>query len=221
MTTLRPSVWREAWHLSLSSVRAHRRALLLFIVLVGVCGTYPSDLSAYRDPPVASRWQERLGADGPALAPLADWVEHQGRYIATAAQVILPLALGDRVGLVQLVYSGVATTVTTHGLKRAINEVQAGGTRLGERPSGGRHNMPSGHSSMAGSAVGFIWRRYGLWHLSYLLPILLATMATRVFLSAHTVSAVLAGALVGVVLSYVITTPRRPRASSPLAAPGP
>ena len=221
MTAVRESVWREAWRLSLSSVRAHRRALLLLSVLTVICGAYPSDLSAYRDPPVVSRWQERLGPNGSALAPMADWVEHQGRYISTAAQVILPLALGDRVGLVQLVYGGVVTTIATHGLKRAVNEVQAGGTRLGERPSGGRHNMPSGHSSMAGSAMGFVWRRYGVWHLSYLLPILLATMATRVFLSAHTVSAVLAGALVGVVLSYVITTPRRSRASSPLTVPGP
>jgi membrane-associated phospholipid phosphatase len=63
---------------------------------------------------------------------------------------------------------------------------------------------------MAASALGFLWRRYGVFHTYYLLPLVMATMATRVFLSAHTVSAVLAGALLGFVLAYVMTTPRQP-----------
>lgn len=208
MSADRPSVWRQAWRLSWNSLRAHPRVLALAAVLLLLCGAYPSDLAAYRDPPVAERWQAQLGPEVPPLAPMAQWVEHQGRFVGTAVQVLLPLALGDRVGLVQLLYAGVATTLVTHGLKRSVDAVQVGSTRVGERPHGGRHNMPSGHSSMAGSALGFVWRRYGAWHLVYLLPLLLATMATRVFLSAHTVSAVCAGALIGVVLTYLMTTPR-------------
>lgn len=216
MSALRSSVWRQAWQLSWASVRAHRRVLAVAAVLLLLCGAYPSDLSAYRDPPVAERWQAQLGPEAPPLAPMAQWVEHQGRFVGTAVQVLLPLALGDRVGLVQLLYAGLATTAVTHGLKRSVNALEVAGTRVGERPHGGRHNMPSGHSSMAGSALGFVWRRYGAWHLSYLLPLLLATMATRVFLSAHTVSAVCAGALIGVVVTYLMTTPRR---APPVQAP--
>ena len=60
---------------------------------------------------------------------------------------------------------------------------------------------------MAGSALGFLWRRYGARHLIYLLPLLLATMAARVLLSAHTLTAVCSGALLGAVISYAMATP--------------
>nr|WP_284702424.1 phosphatase PAP2 family protein [Herbaspirillum aquaticum] len=66
--------------------------------------------------------------------------------------------------------------------------------------------MPSGHSSMASSAMYFVGRRYGWWHLIYMLPILLMTMFARVALDAHTISAVLAGALAGIVGAALFTS---------------
>lgn len=210
------SIWRQAWGLSSASVRAHSRLLIATALAVLACVLYPSALNEYRQTPPLQLAQQALGpsASASALPVAVNWVEDQGRFIATAAQVLLPLVLGDRLGLVQLVYAGVATTVVTHGLKRAVDDVHwLGLHRAGERPNGGDHNMPSGHSSMAGSALGYLWRRFGAWHLLYLLPLLLATMSTRVFLSAHTLSAVLAGALIGVVVSYVMTTPRQRPAS--------
>lgn len=217
MKSASTSVWVQGWRLSCSSVREHLR-LLWISALVLLCALlYPTDLSEYRDPAPMKRWsvawssgqEHKTQSLHDGLTAAADWVEHKGRFLSTGVQVLLPLVLGDRVGLVQLFYSGVATTTVTHGLKRGVDGWQVGPSRLGERPNGGRHNMPSGHSSMAASALGFIWRRYGAWHLVYLLPLLLATMTTRVLLSAHTWPAVFAGALIGVVVTYMMTTPRR------------
>lgn len=195
----------------------HRKFIVLGFVIIFACGFFPSDIASYRDerPLVSSSLWLSNATNEPVenvhslLAEGVHWVENRGRFISTAAQVLIPLALNDRVGLAQMLYSGMATTVATHFLKHIKNDVHIGQTRLGERPNGGRHNVPSGHSSMAGSALGFIWRRYGAWHLMYLLPILVATMVTRVFLSAHTISAVLAGALLGVLVTYVMTSPKK------------
>jgi lipid A 1-phosphatase len=143
------------------------------------------------------------------LQSAAEWEETRGRFVATGLQVIIPLVLGDRVGLVQLVFVAVSTTAATHGFKWILNDVEVGPVRLGQRPNGGERNMPSGHSSMAGSALGFLWRRYGAWHLLYLLPLLLGTMAARVFFYSHTASAVVAGALLGLAMAYFMTTPRQ------------
>lgn len=208
--------WKEAWFQTKSSVKSHRKVLLIATFLFLVCSIFPSNLFSYRDnPPIhaAGEWLSVVSTmpideSQKIIKDAVDWVEHRGRYISTAAQIIIPIVLMDRVGLFQLLYSGLATTSATHIFKRLKNHIHIGETRIGERPSGGRHNMPSGHSSMAGSAMGFIWRRYGSWHLWYLLPILLATMLTRVLLSAHTISAVLAGAILGVVLTYAMTTPK-------------
>lgn len=171
-------------------------ACLLSLV---VCVFYPSDLASYR---------ENLNAERPA------WVEPTEtklRFVNTIAQVALPLLLRDKEGMVQLLTLAVTTTVATQGLKRIVNDVEVGGTRLGERPYGtdSRHNMPSGHSSMSSCAVYFVARRYGLWHLLYLLPILLLTMGARLMLDAHTLSAVLAGCLIGIVCAAWWTSPYR------------
>jgi len=129
------------------------------------------------------------------------------RFANTAAQIALPVLAKDRAGLIQLVYVGISTTAATHGLKRLVDGWYVRGTRLGERPSGpgSRYNMPSGHSSMASSAAYFVCRRYGLRHALYLIPILLLTMHARVVLDAHTVAAVIAGALTGFIMAAMFT----------------
>ncbi len=130
------------------------------------------------------------------------------RFVNTAAQVALPVLSADRIGLVQLAFVALSTTAATHGLKRLADEWVVGGARLGERPRGpnSRHNMPSGHSSMASSAAYFVCRRYGIRHALYLIPILLLTMYARVALDAHTVAAVVAGALVGILMAAIFTS---------------
>nr|WP_238346081.1 lipid A 1-phosphatase LpxE [Luteimonas saliphila] len=153
---------------------------------------YPSDLPSYRDTPRSEH-------------ALVTGTERYGRFINTIAQVALPIVKRDPIGMVQNLYIGVAGTFMTHGLKRALDPVTVLGVRLGERPYGGRHNMPSGHASLASSAVYFLGRRYGWWHLLYLVPVLLLTMFARVELDAHTGSAVIAGALIGIFSAALFT----------------
>ncbi len=135
-------------------------------------------------------------------------VEHYFRFIPTIIQIALPLVLADKIGMVQLVYAGVATTLVTHIGKRALNDQTLWDNRLGRRPSGGNHNMPSGHSSMAACAIYFIARRYNLWLGLALTPLLLLTMYARVALNDHTVSAVIAGCLVGFLMTAMFTSAR-------------
>lgn len=111
----------------------------------------------------------------------------------------------------------VATTLSTHILKHLLNNVYVMETRLGQRSStpGSKFNMPSGHGSMASSAAYFVSRRYG-WKLVFIVqPILLLTLFARVSLHKHTVSAVVSGALLGLMISAIFTRRyRKPVAAS-------
>jgi lipid A 1-phosphatase len=208
-------MWRAVWQQVRASVLVHRRMLAVASLILAACMLYPTEISDYRnDAPLHTAGAGLSQLTGLPVAEVEaglqqgiDWVEYQGRFLATAMQIIVPVVLADKIGLIELVYVAGAATVATHGLKWALNDFHVGDTQLGLRPNGGQNNMPSGHSAMAGSALGFVWRRYGARHLLYLLPLLLATMAARVLLSAHTVSAVCSGALIGVVISYVMATP--------------
>jgi membrane-associated phospholipid phosphatase len=188
----------EICRISYSEVNRPKRLLLLLILAFLACVFFPSDLDDY----------SRHLSDTKA-GQLEYITEHYGRFVNTALQVGLPILLGDKVGLVQLGYVAVSSTILTHGTKHLVNNWHVKGTRLGERPSRptSKHNMPSGHSSMASCAMYFVCRRYSFWFAFLLIPILLLTMYTRVMLHDHTVSAVLAGAFVGI-LSGVIFTSR-------------
>ncbi|NZA25487.1 lipid A 1-phosphatase LpxE [Luteimonas sp. SJ-92] len=179
-------------------VQVRRPRLLLAVCLAGIASSvvYPSDLSSYRDTPRSEH-------------VLVTGTERYGRHINTIAVVALPIVKRDPIGVLQIVYLGVTGAIMTHGLKRALDPVVILGVRLGERPYGGRHNMPSGHASLASSAVYFVGRRYGWWHLFYLLPVLLLTMLARVALDAHTGSAVIAGALIGIFCAALFTGKHR------------
>jgi len=188
------STWRD--HLPKKRPMGFIAACLLSLL---VCMFYPSDLASYR---------ANMDAERPF------WVEPTEtklRFVNTIAQVAMPLLLRDKEGMVQLLALAVTATVATQGLKRIVNDVEVGGTRIGERPYApdSRHNMPSGHSSMSSCAVYFVARRYGPWHLLYLLPILLLTMGARLMLDAHTLSAVLAGCLIGIICAAWFTSPYR------------
>lgn len=170
---------------------------------------YPTDLASYA---------ARSGiSSAPTIARVTD---RYARQINPIVQLAAPLLLRDGEGLVQLAKVAVTATLATHLLKHSLNNVYVDGTRLGQRPppppgetyfsaQDADFNMPSGHSSLASSGAYFVSRRYG-WKFALLLgPIMLLTMFARVSLDKHTVSAVLSGALLGILVTAIFTTPRR------------
>jgi len=82
----------------------------------------------------------------------------------------------------------VAGILASHGPKRLLNDVEIMGTRLGQRPNSttSKHNMPSGHSTLAGACAYFLMRRYSIWFGVIVIPVLLLTMYARVMLDKHT-----------------------------------
>jgi lipid A 1-phosphatase len=178
-------------------VRAHKLLTGLVVAVILIAYVYPSDMEN-------TYGQSRNGHE----MPLVTGTEYAGRFVNTALQLAVPVLLRDMTGLKQLAVITVAGIAASHGPKRLLNDVEVMGTRLGQRPwsPDSAHNMPSGHSTLAGSAVAFLIRRYGwIWGL-ITVPILLATMYARVMLDAHTVSAVIAGALTGLLVTAMFTT---------------
>ena len=193
---------RSLFKLSNAQVQVPRKLALVLLMAYLAVLLNPSSIESH--PPAQ---------DFASVQPLVDGVEHYGRFVNTVLQVAIPLLLWDRVGLAQLVVIAVSTTFMTHATKRLVNDWVINGVRLGQRPSGpgSKHNTPSGHSSMAASAVYFLAKRYGPAILLITIPVLLLTMFSRVALEAHTVSAVLAGALLGLLMAALFTSSyRRP-----------
>jgi lipid A 1-phosphatase len=176
---------------------------LACIIGIVISLLFPTNLKSYRTAP-------------PDRSTVAVVTEDYGRFAVTAAQVAMPLVTRDAVGLVQLAYVALGTTALTHTIKFLVQDVTVWEARLGERPSraGSRNNMPSGHASMASCAVYYLGRRYGWWHLLYAVPIMLLTMYARVALQAHTVSAVIAGMLVGLLMAAMFTGKRHVAAAA-------
>ena len=178
----------------------NKKSLLVLLLICMLTAFYPSDMYYYRN-------MER-DASTHVL-----FVNKYLRHVNTVAQYAIPIILFDKIGIVQIACIGVATLISTHGLKRVLNDVYIRDTRLGERPSRieSTHNSPSGHSSLAASAMAFIMLRYGWVHGIYLVPITLLTMAARVLLKAHTVSAVLSGAALGIMIALLLTSKYKSR----------
>lgn len=191
-----PSIFATAY----AVVRRPMGLIILF--LIGILGSacYPTKLDSYPLLPAGS-----------ALPTGVRVTEDYVRFVPTVLQIAVPIVLGDKLGLVQLAYVGIANTIATQGTKFLVDKVTIAGTRIGQRPRGidSRHNMPSGHSSMSSCAVYFLGRRYNWWWALALGIIMLMTMYARVMLNAHTVSAVVAGALLGFVTTAWFTSPRR------------
>ena len=183
-----------------AEVRRPYALLATLLVAIILAAIYPSDLNSYPVLPA--------GSPTPQVVRLT---EDYVRFVPTAVQIALPIVLGDKVGLAQLVYVGIAATVATHGTKYLLNDRWVMGTRLGRRPdrTNTHSNMPSGHSSMASCAVYFVGRRYSIWLALPLAVIMLLTMYTRVMLNQHTISAVIAGALIGFLATALFTSPRK------------
>lgn len=167
---------------------------------------YPTDLASY------------ASGEGTSHAPATVQVtERYVRYVNPFLQVALPVLLRDKVGLIELAKIAVTTTLATQVMKYALNNVRVMGTRLGERPNpypgrpmrnfvDANYNMPSGHSSMASCSAWFVSRRYGWKWALIVAPIMLLTMFARFSLDKHTISAVISGALLGILMSALFTT---------------
>ena len=169
---------------------------MMFLVII-VASIYPSDLE--NDYAVS-----RGGHEMPFVAA----TESYGRHINTILPFALALLLKDKDGLKQLGFITVAGILASHGPKRLLNDVEIMGTRLGQRPnsSTSKHNIPSGHSTLAGACAYFIMRRYNKWLGLIVIPVLLATMYARVMLDKHTVSATIAGASTGLLVAGLFST---------------
>jgi membrane-associated phospholipid phosphatase len=133
-----------------------------------------------------------------------DTIERAGDII----RIVLPLAAGgmtfyrdDREGLVQYSKAFITTVSATYALKYSFDT---------ERPNGGAHSFPSGHTSMAFSGASFLQKRYG-W--KYGLPAYAAASFVGwscIESDNHYLKDVLAGAAIGVVSTYIFTDAYQP-----------
>ena len=170
--------------------------LLLFLLIMGAT-FYPSRLD-----------QARLGVEEQKISTSVHLTENVVRHVNWVLPLALAIAVRDINGLKQIAILTVMTTAATHIPKRLLNDFEVMGVRLGQRPSSvhSRHNMPSGHSALASAGAFFMARRYSLWLAFIGVPILFLTMHARVVLDAHTLSATIAGAAIGVLMGALFCT---------------
>ncbi len=122
-------------------------------------------------------------------------------------QVALPVsAVGltfgykDSEGTLQFAKSAGVTTAVTYALKYALPD---------DRPNGGKHAFPSGHTSISFASAEFIRKRYGS---EYGVPAYVVASFvgySRVESHQHYTDEVFAGAAIGILSSYAVTTPYR------------
>lgn len=175
----------------------HRPKLLIAVLILAflAAALYPSDNKYYSD-------NVRINKDTKVAVTVEDYL----RFINTASQVLIPIILMDKIGMVQAIYVGIATTASVQTLKPLFNHVTILESKIGQRPRGKKGNMPSGHSAMASSAMYFVMRRYGMIHGIYMIAITLLTMYARFMLDVHTISAVLAGFTIGILCAVLFTS---------------
>ncbi|SMR82282.1 lipid A 1-phosphatase [Aliiroseovarius halocynthiae] len=138
-------------------------------------------------------------------------IEDYGRHLNSIVPLAIALVSRDVVGLKQILVVTVAGIVATHGPKRMLNDVTIQGTRLGQRPISpdSQHNTPSGHSALAASGAMIMLRRYSIWLGMLGLVVTFLTMYGRYMLDKHTVSATIAGTLIGGTIAVLFVTKRQ------------
>lgn len=135
-----------------------------------------------------------LGGEG--NDPLSDTF----RWLIPASGLAATLGLQDWEGAKQWGYSVGSGQLATEVLKEVVGEHRPNG-------SSSTKSFPSGHASGAFSGAAFLQQRYG-WR--YALPAYLGAAYTgwsRVDLGRHYPHDVYAGAAVGILSSYLFTTP--------------
>jgi len=118
------------------------------------------------------------------------------QYLLPATAAGLTLGYKDGDGALEFGESAALTLGVTYGLKYSIDE---------QRPNGGRHSFPSGHSSISFCSAEFMGKRYG-WE--YGIPAYAAASFvaySRVEAREHYPHDVIAGASIGIVSSYIFT----------------
>lgn len=116
----------------------------------------------------------------------------------------------DYKGLGQLAIGTGSTLALTYAIKYSfigISRSRPNWAKISQRPENGSYDgFPSGHSSSAFSAAGFMQRRYG-W--KYGVPTtILATLVgiSRITAKRHTITQVVAGSLLGYGFSYLFSS---------------
>lgn len=176
----------------------HSRYLVWMVALLLLIAAtlYPSDMDGHYA-------VSRNGHDNVLVTGIEDY----GRHLNTLIPIATAVALRDIKGLWQIAAVAFVGTAAAHGPKRLLNNVEIYGTRLGQRPNGGDHNLPSGHSVLASAGAYFAVRRYSKWFGVIVWPILLLTMYARYMLDAHTISATIAGAIIGTLVADFFARP--------------
>jgi lipid A 1-phosphatase len=172
-------------------------AVFMLLSIIIASTVYPSDMK--NDYPIKH--------DGPT-PKIVVFTEKYGRHINTILPFATIVVLRDWTGLRQIGVVTIAGILASHGPKRLLNDVTVMGTRLGQRPNSphSRHNMPSGHSTLASAGAYFMMRRYSLLFGLIVIPIMLLTLYARVMLDAHTISATIAGAFTGILVTALFST---------------
>lgn len=120
------------------------------------------------------------------------------------------LGIKDFKGSQEFLTGFVATGLTTYGLKYTINE---------KRPNHAYHSFPSGHATIAFFGSGFIYKRYGL---QYAIPAFAAALFvgySRIKIKEHWAHDVVGGAAIGLLYSYLFTTPYQSYCFYPVLTP--
>jgi len=136
-----------------------------------------------------------------AITPLSNKIIEQG---GNGLQILLPSTafmysylIKDKVGEEQLIKSFFLNLTVTYALKISINK---------KRPNGGFGSFPSAHTSTSFQAAAFVQKRYG-WKcgfFAYLGAIFVGF--SRIYAEKHYIEDVAAGALLGVMSSYLFTS---------------
>ncbi len=131
----------------------------------------------------------------------ADSLEDYGdilQYLLPWAALLAVALQGNSEAAWIWVYAGSATTILTHLLKYIFNF-----TSLGRRPNGHRASFPSGHTSSAFMGAAFFHFYLGIsWAI---VPYLFAglTAYSRVIEKKHWIRDIVAGAVLGIGITYI------------------
>ena len=105
----------------------------------------------------------------------------------------------DKDGRIQFYKSSVATVLTTHFLKRAIDKPRPDGTN--------NNSFPSGHTSAAFSGATFIHKRYGFNNAWPVYVVASFVGYSRVYAKKHYWEDVVAGATLAGINTWIFTSP--------------
>lgn len=183
--------------MSIFKTRNARITMWVAAIAITACAIlYPSDMDGHYA-------TSRNGQDNIVVTN----VENYGRHLNTIIPIGTAIILRDFTGLRQMAATTISGIAATHLPKRLLDDIEVFGTRLGQRPNGGNHNMPSGHSALASAGAYFAVRRYSKWFGLIVWPVLFLTMHARYMLDAHTASATIAGAVIGILVADLFTRP--------------